>query len=215
MVKKIFKKRRRLWNSRAINTDSRRFISGISNIRKTIRGYKTNSQRNSTKHKRRNSIRSLIRCNKGSTGSIEFILLLPLILFIIFGSLDYYITQMQFNHLENIKNYYTNVMKVQGKLTYEDLANLRNELIKSGFEDDIEIEVVGYNDIDITGITVYRNIERPHESRMSLRIKVKPKMEPFIFGKLLGERGEEGDDGFYFYVKGDALSEKSYYDTED
>lgn len=208
MVENNVKKRGRLWNSRDVNANSGCCYFGIPSIRKIVRGFKANTQGCSKKHKRRFSIWSIINCNKGSTGSIEFILLLPLILFIIFGSIDYYITQMQYNHLENIKNYYTNIMKVQGTLNDEDLSALRAELDKSGFKNTI-IDIVDCNGVDIRGRVIYRNIERPKEARMSLRIKTQPKTEPFIFGKLIGEKEE---DSFFFFVKGDVLSEKSYYD---
>lgn len=212
MVKKDVKKRGRLCHSRIIADNSRSCNFGISDIRRTTKRFKTDSQGSSEKHKGCFSIRALISCNKGSAGSVEFILLLPLILFIIFGSIDYYITQMQYNHLENIKNYYTNIMKVQGTLTDEDLSALRTELDKSGFESteiNTGIDIVDCSGTDIRGRIVYRNIERPEEARMSLRIKTQPKMEPFLFGKLLGEKGE---GKFFFFVKGDVLSEKSYYD---
>lgn len=101
-------------------------------------------------------------------------------------------------------------MKVQGTLNDEDLSALRAELDKGGFEK-TEIDIVDCNGGDIRGRTIYRNIEKPEEARMSLRIKTQPKTEPFIFGKLIGEKGE---DSFFFFVKGDVLSEKSYYDED-
>lgn len=138
--------------------------------------------------------------------------MLPIILFVIFGSVDYYITQMQYNQLENIKNYYTNIMKVQGMLTDDDLYDLNNTLDNMGFKS-ISVDIVGYNDVDISNTVIYRNIEKPHEARMSLVIKAQPKFEPFIFGRLIGVKDKENEE-FYFVARGDVLSEKSYYEQE-
>lgn len=215
MVKESIKKQRRLWNSGTLNNNNRSSCFGFSNIGKFIRRFKAIARNGSEKHKRSFSIRSLINCSKGSANSVEILLLMPIILFIIFGSVDYYITQMQYNHLENIKNYYTNVMKVQGTLTNEDLGELVTRLDESGFEVESDsINVLDYNNVSIGEKVVYRNTEKPNESKMSLIIKVKPKFEPFVFGRLLGikDKNSEEEDRFFFLVKGDALSEKSCFE---
>ena len=212
MVEKNIKKSKRLWNSRNAFYNCRSITLKFSNFWEIVGSFKTVAQSSSKKYNRGNSFRPL-KDKNGSAGSLEFLILLPIILFIIFGSIDYYITQMQYNHLENIKNYYTNIMKVQGTLTDEDLNKLVTELDKSGFKES-SIDMLGYNETDIRGRIVYRNIEKPDEARMSLIIKTQPKFEPFIFGRLLGEKGDE-DGFFYFWVKGDALSEKSYYEKNN
>lgn len=201
MDKEIDERRKGIWNNRNAIYNCRSFLDRFFSFRQANKSIKTCSQHSSGKYKRSFQIRALnlLKDAKGSANSIEFIIFLPVILFVIFGSVDYYVAQMQYNHLENIKNYYTNVMKIEGTLDYEDMYELIDTLSNQGFQN-VEIEIEPEDKV------VYRNIERPEESRMFLSIKAEPKIKPFAFGKLLGIKDDE--DAFYFHVIGGTLSEK-------
>lgn len=207
MDKKTIKRPRGLWSNRNVTVDCWSCNAFWLYLKRIDWSFKKNTYKRSRKHKRSFSLR-LLKDERGN-GSIEFLILLPIILFMIFGSVDYYITQMQYNHLENTKNYYTNVMKIQGTLTNTDLVDLNYVLHHTGFKN-IHISARDYNNTELDEKIIYRNTEKPNTSRMSLLIKAEPSFEPFAFGKLLGTKDSEIGDGFYFLVKGDTLSERPY-----
>lgn len=137
--------------------------------------------------------------------TIEFLILLPFILFITFGGTDYFVTQVQQDQIEHIKSYYLDRMKIEGTLTDNDRTSLYNELVKHGFNT-IDISAMDAYGTSLDSSTILvRNIDDPDQSKMIFEIQASPKFKPFMFGKLLGI---SPDGNFYFKVGGETLSEK-------
>jgi len=136
---------------------------------------------------------------------------IPLIAFILFNGVDYYITSVQHNNLENRKNYYLDIMRIEGTYSSSLDQLIQTELDNMGFEN-IDVLATTYNDFDASTMHVYRNIDNPAESRMKLTIEASPKFTPFVFGRLLGVTE---DDEFKFVVKGEALSERPVVEIEE
>lgn len=201
MVKKNTKRSKWEWCDRNVNNNSSCWDNSLFCLKLHNGNVKTSTRNIGGKHKGHNKFRALANNVSGNVGSIEFLILLPIILFVIFGSIDYYVTQMQYNHLEKIKNYYVDRMKIEGTLS-NDAYNELNTLLNDNFHD---YEIVVSNSGDNIA---YRNIEEPSEAKMFLEIKASPKFKPFVFGRLLGIKE---DDSFFFVLKGETLSEKPYF----
>ncbi|WP_459195610.1 hypothetical protein [Wukongibacter baidiensis] len=131
-----------------------------------------------------------------------------IIVFIIFGGIDYYIVEKQLNDIEEIKAHYLSQMKVSGVYSRSLKMDMEKELVNKGL-DDIQINATDGYDMDITdGDVIFRNVDDVKKSTIKLTIKAKPKIEPFIFGRLIGA---EEDEEFYFSVKGRTVSERPNY----
>jgi len=123
----------------------------------------------------------------------------------IYGGVDYYVTQTQHDALEHIKDYYTDRMRIEGNLTDEARVELYSLLTEKGFKN-IQINVFNNEGhaIDSTEI-ITRNADNPLLSVMELQIRATPQFVPFMLGRLIGV---QEDENFYFMVKGKVLSEK-------
>lgn len=208
-------KRRWLCFSRNVVNYSRRcydrWLSIFKACKNCISPFTQYFIRKNEKHKKFGLLNDI----KGGVTSVEVLVYVPLIAFLLFNGVDYYVTSTQYNNLESRKNYYLDVMRIEGAYTYELDQQVREELTAMGFRD-ISIDVSKLSGGTKVGIGsnefVYRNIDQPQDSRIFLEINVKPSFTPFAFGKLLGAKVEEE---FIFKVKGEALSEKSYYQEND
>lgn len=205
---KTIKRRGRIWLSR--NDDNNCsgnynwLSSSINSYYGSIRSFAYKKRR---KHENNKKFR-LLKDIKGAVISVEMLIYIPLISFILFSGVDYYITSVQHNNLENRKNYYLDIMRIEGTYNTSLEQLIKTELDNMGFED-IEIIATTYNDYDLSTVYVHRNIDNPYESRMKLQITASPKFKPFVFGRLLGV---EEEDKFSFLVKGEALSERPIFE---
>lgn len=126
--------------------------------------------------------------------------------FIVFGTVDYYITEVQHNIVEEATNYYLNRMKFLGTLYESDKVTLINELSNKGFKNLEVIATDGYGNTLDDNTIIFRNSEEPTSSTLILYVKAEPYSRPFIFGKLLGAEEKEK---FYFNVKRRSISERA------
>ena len=129
-------------------------------------------------------------------------------MFIIFGGVDYYIVEKQLNDIEEIKTHYLSQMKISGVYSSRLQNDMEEELQKKGLMDIDIYATDGYNNNINGNDVIFRNVADVKASTINLYIKAKPKTEPFVFGKLLGV---DGDEEFYFYVKGRTISERPNY----
>lgn len=125
--------------------------------------------------------------------------------FILFGGLDYYITEVQYNTVEETANFYLSKMKFAGTLYDEDRLGIIEELQEKGFKN-IKITAKDSFGNNLTSENVIvRNTEKVTESTLYLEVLAEPATVPFIFGRLIGVKEEEK---FYFRVNRRTLSEK-------
>lgn len=205
--KDAFKRRRWIWDSRTFN-----FISGCCNnwlhhIRYASRWcVSPNAHKKCGKHDKYKKF-GLLSDIRGATASAEIMFYVPLIAFLLFNGVDYYLTSVQHNNLENRKNYYLDIMRIEGTYSLELENKIVTELGNMGFQN-IAVKATTVGGGSLSGYNVYRNIDNPTESRMILTIEAEPNFRPFILGRMLGVN--DGED-FKFVVKGEALSEKPYF----
>lgn len=130
---------------------------------------------------------------------------MPIIAFLLFGGVDYYVTQVEYDQLEHMKSYYLDQMKMNGTLTDDVKSDIYNRLTTKGYKN-IVIEATdgNGNPIDSSNIIV-RNVENPAASTMNIDIKATPPLQPFFTGKILGINSSSG---FYFDVGDPTLSEQ-------
>lgn len=197
----FIKGRKGLWISRNAFINCWGYYNSLSNILKIISAYKKHTHRIRRKVKRGFRYRPI--GEKGAINSIEFLIYLTIILFLLFGGVDYYVTQLQLSGLEHIKDYYMDRIRIEGHLTQEARTELVTSLDNRGYKD-ITINVKDNVGNDITE-SITRNTEDAVSSIIELEIKASPKFTPFMFGRLIGVKE---DENFYFLVKGKVLSEK-------
>lgn len=129
-------------------------------------------------------------------------------IFIIFGGVDYYITEVQHTIVEEATNFYLSKMKFAGTLYDDDRINLVKELSDKGFKN-INISAKdGYGNELNSDTIIVRDVENLTGSTLYLEVKAEPHTKPFIFGKLLGVKEREE---FYFKVDRRSMSERPSY----
>lgn len=131
-----------------------------------------------------------------------------LIIFVLFGGVDYYITEVQFNIVEETTNFYLSKMKFAGTLHDTDRLSLISELTDKGFRNISVSATDGYGNELNSGTIIVRNVEDLRASVLFLEVKAEPHTKPFMFGKLLGAKEE---DNFYFKVDRRSMSERPAY----
>lgn len=138
----------------------------------------------------------MIRDERGSVLSVEFLIVSVLIFALAFGAVDYWLVQVKAQQAEHVKNYYLDRMRIEGQLTPEDRDEMLETLDSMGFE---VVEMDTHDGVKL------RNAQTPDEAEVWLRMKLKLRSEPFLMGRLLGLGGE---DEFAIKVGGVGLSEK-------
>lgn len=202
--KNFNKRRKRLFLRGNAGSDCWGYSNSLSNLRTAPDSDPKYTQKFSRKHQRNIGFR-FIKDVAGAVNSAEFLIYVTIIVFLLFGGVDYYVTQTQHDSLEHIKDYYTDRMRIEGNLTEEARTELYNLLSDRGYKN-IHINVLNDagNEIDSADI-ITRNADNPTYSVMELQIRVTPKFVPFMLGRMIGVKE---DENFYFMVKGKVLSEK-------
>lgn len=114
---------------------------------------------------------------RGSVLSVDFLISGVLIIFLVFGSTDYWLVQVKLQQAEHIKNYYLDRIRVEGCLTGTDRANMVNSFNAVGFT------VVN---VDAPTTPVLRDVARPENSEVWLKVDVQLNQRTFVLGTLLG-----------------------------
>lgn len=130
-------------------------------------------------------------------------------MFILFGGIDYYITEVQYSILEEASDFYISKMKFQGTLQNTDRIKIIDELEAKGFKNIIIKAKDGYDNELNNDYIIVRDTEDIVSSALHLEIIAEPKAMPFMFGRLLGVKE---DKDFYFKVTRRAISEKPRYE---
>lgn len=195
------------------NTLNRVFTNGygcinryLYNLYDHIKAFKRNTYQCCQKHNI--SLKGLLKSECGALVSFEILLWLTVIVFIIFGGIDYYIAEKQLNDIDEIKSHYLSKMKISGTFSREFKDDIEDELEDKGLEIIDVYAKDGYNNYMDDDDVIFRNVDDVKSSVIKLYIKAKPRVEPFAFGKLLGAKE---NDEFYFYRKGRTISERPNY----
>lgn len=140
--------------------------------------------------------------------TIEFMLWFTIIIFVLFGGVDYYITEVQHNIVEETTNFYLSKMRFAGTLYDDDKQNIIGELSERGFKNISVSATNGYGCELSDDTIIVRDVEDLTASVLFLEVKAEPFTKPFMFGKLLGAKEE---DDFYFKIDRRAISERPAY----
>lgn len=144
---------------------------------------------------------SMIKDQRGSVLSVEFLIVTTMVVILAFGAMDYWLIQVKAQHAEHIKNYYLDRMRVEGHLTATDEVGLLDRFEDAGFKSVVLEGTVA----SLGAARVLRNVADPTTSEVALRVKVQPNTKPFLMGRLL-RVDSEGE--FEIVVAGRALSER-------
>lgn len=114
---------------------------------------------------------------KGTVLTIEFLIVSMLLIFFVFGVLDYWLLQVRVQQAEHIKNYYLNRIRVEGYLTPQDRDRLVNDMKIAGFT---------VKSVDAPWAPVVRNVQNPEGSEVWLTVEAEMDQKLFVLGVLLG-----------------------------
>ena len=144
---------------------------------------------------------NLFKDERGSA-AIQFIVYAGLISFMIFGSIDYWLTQQRISQVEFIKQYYMDRVRLEGCLTADDESSLVSHLTAAQF-DNITINTSAKESLGES--RVLRNTNDLDGSEVFLEITCEPVPQPFALVQLIGS---DAPGAFTIDVKGRALSER-------
>lgn len=140
--------------------------------------------------------------DESGNAAIQFIIYAGLISFMIFGSIDYWLTQQRISQVEFIKQYYLDRVRLEGCLTIEDESSLVSRLTAAQFNN-ITINTSAKESMGEP--RVLRNSDDLDGSEVYLEIKCEPEPQPFLLAQLIGS---PAPGPFTIDVKGRALSER-------
>lgn len=144
-----------------------------------------------------------IIADKRGAASVQFMIYAALMAFLIFGAIDYWLVQQRINHVEHVKEYYLDRVRLEGWLSSADETALSAVLTNAGYTD-IQIACSAKESSPFTQ-RVLRNPEDLNGSEVFLEIKCKPQPQPFALARLI-KAGEPGP--FEIVARGRALSER-------
>ena len=129
-------------------------------------------------------------------------------LFIMYSVVDYYVLIVQHQKATHILNYYLERMRVEGRLSDEDIINIKDKLEESGMEIDKDA-----SDKDLIVVTgnfnadgrVVKSTSNADASKMTLEMTIKPAATPFASSIFL--MGKNDKSGHRIKVSGMILSE--------
>jgi len=149
----------------------------------------------------------ILKNQLGSVNTIEFLIYFTLIVFIMFSGVDYYVAQVRYSIVEQMKEQAVDKMRILGWLPESEQDEIVSRLTDMGYTD-IELEGTLEGEGKVSR-PVTRNVANAELSTVSLTITAKPKEKPFLFGRLVGA---EEDGEFVIRVRGEALSERPSFD---
>ena len=177
-----------------------------SNIRRLSSGYSKFIHNRHGRDKKRNKFWLL----ENGIVTVEVVIYLTILLFVLFGSVDFTVTLLKYMQAEQVKEFYLDCMRINGWLSSEMYSEMEARFA------DLNMEIVGIEgavEIDIANNTrahiplsepVKRNTVNVTNSKISLILELEPEEKPFFAGRLLGL--SEGDN-FTYIVGGETYSE--------
>lgn len=171
---------------------------------------KSHIQSRSRQHKRCDKL--WLIGNKG-TSRIEIVIYLTLLMFFVFGSIDFTVTLLRHMQAEQIKHEYIDRMRIEGYLSQTAFLEMQERFENIGMtivgiegtvanvSSAIENNTLGGGFVEGP---VTRNAENINASQISLLIELEPGRQPFFSGRLIGQNA--GED-FTFTAGGVAFSE--------
>ncbi|KUG05226.1 hypothetical protein ASZ90_017299 [hydrocarbon metagenome] len=158
-----------------------------------------------------------IHTQTGAAMSVELLIVMAIICFLIFGGQDYWLAQIKIQQTEHIKNYYLDRMRLEGCLTEDDAQNMvdalnNNKLVLTKLEAPLE-NSFSVSEVDMSGCLVGRvvrnanipEIEDIAQSEVYLRMEVETEGYGFPFIALIGY---DNSEKLTIQSSGRALSEK-------
>jgi hypothetical protein len=135
-------------------------------------------------------------------GAIDFLIVSTLLLFMVFASIDYFVTFTQHQVAQHITNYYLERVRIEGRLTSTDETDMRNRFSAARLT---VTEITGPREAAGNPV-VTRNTDDPDASKITMTITLKPADRPFVVGRLVG--GNAAGDNWRIKTGGTVLSER-------
>lgn len=143
----------------------------------------------------------MIRDDRGLT-TTEFLIYATVFIFLVFGSVDYWLTMKKIDQLDHEKEYYLTRAKFEGFLSVADENDFLSKLSSANYSD-IQINCTAKESAG--DARILRNIDDLSASEISLRVVCKPNPPPFLFGMAIGNGTP---DEVTFDLEGSALVER-------
>lgn len=140
----------------------------------------------------------MIMDDRGIT-TTGFLIYATVFIFLVFGSVDYWLTMKKIDQLDHGKEYYLDRSKLEGYLSIADENTLLSNLTAAKYTD---IQIICTAKESAGDARILRNVDDLSASEISLRIINKPNPQPFLFGMAIGNGTP---DEVYFDLEGSAL----------
>jgi len=135
--------------------------------------------------------------------SVELLILFMVLMFLVFASVDYFNTLIQYQLAQHLCNYYLERVRVCGRLTTADETEMITKFSGIG----LTVESIASVPRESLGQpAVTKNLDNPDGCKITMTLTLKPAKRPFLIGYLVG--GDMAADSFRIKVGGTVLSEK-------
>ena len=149
------------------------------------------------------------KSNNSGYASAEMLVVIGIFMFLVFGAVDYWTIMVKVGQVDNLKEYYLDRVRLEGRLSSHDEAEFSQKLTDILYED---IQITAVRTSDGSSIKesdgadrVLRNTINIDESEISFNVRCKPNPQPFFAGVLLGKIKTD----FYIERGGRAISERA------
>lgn len=145
---------------------------------------------------------------KDQKGSIDFLIVFTLVIFLVFICVDFFTLFSNYQIAKHISYYYLERVRVEGCLTTTDETAMTTKYDSA----QMTVEnIICTNGVDNArqstgGNAVLKDPTSPDNSKLELKITVKPKIKPLLSALLIGASPVK--DEFRIIVGGTVLSEK-------
>ena len=145
----------------------------------------------------------ILKNQLGSINTSEFLIYFTLIVFIMFSGVDYYVAQVRYSIVEQMKEQAVDKMRILGWFESE-----QDEIVS-------RLTDMGYTDIELEGTLEGKVSGRSQETWQMQSFQPQPdnyskaEGKAIPFGRLVGA---EEDGEFVIRVRGEALSERPSFD---
>lgn len=140
--------------------------------------------------------------SQNGTALIELLMSLAILLFLTFGSLDYWVIMTKHQYAEHLMHKYLQRMQMEGRLSSVD----ENALVTEFSNFSCQVETVTGQRESQGDPRILRNTSDLNGSMVSLRVACKPTPQPLLVGRIIG--GSTPGAGFRIIVGGSMLSER-------
>lgn len=149
-----------------------------------------------------------LRLIKNEKGSVDFLIIFALLIFIVFISVDFFTLFANYQVAKHVSYYYLERVRIEGCLTISDEATMKAKYSSVNMTVDDITCVNGLNNARVTtgGMPVLKDPTSTDASKIDMKITIKPGIKPLLSAVLIG--ASPMGNSFRLRVGGTVLSEK-------